>query len=146
MRSLVIVFAALLLIIVLPFVFQGIDGAITQSTSQAISGVTTGAGIYSANITLGRGIYNNDTTSITGIASDVTADVATTSAWNSVSKVLEVSGLDESQTRILTIDFMIDSSTLPDGAALILSTLTRWLFIFAIPGALIGAIYAFFQS
>lgn len=144
MKSIIITFAALLFIIATPFVFTAIDNMITQDTSQSIAGVTTGAGEYSENVTLGRAIYNNDTTSITGISSNVSSDTPTASAYNSVAKRLEVSGLNASQVRTLTVAFMIDSTTLPTGAVAFL-TLLRWFWIFAVVGMIGGAIYAFFD-
>ena len=144
MKSLIIVFGALLLIIATPFVFTAIDDAITQEYSQSITGVTTGAGEYTANVTLGRAVYSDDAQSITGITSNQTADSPSAATYNSVSHALEVSGLDASLVRTLTIDFMIDSTVLPSGAAMFL-TLLRWFWVFIIVGMAGGAIYAFFD-
>lgn len=144
MKSLIIIFGALLLIIATPFVFTAIDDAITQEYTQSISGVTTGAGTYSTNVTMGRSIYNDDSESVSGITSNVSSDTPTASSYNSVSKALEVSGLDASQIRTLTIDFQIDSTVLPTGAVAFL-TLLRWFWIFTIVGTISGAIYAFFD-
>ena len=134
----------MLLIIATPSVFNAIDNAITQDYTQSISGITTDASEYSANTTLGRSIYNDDTTSISGISSNVSSDSPTASSYNSVSKVLLVSGLDESETRTLTIEFVIDSTVLETGAIAFI-TLLRWFWIFIIVGMCGGAIYAFFD-
>lgn len=144
MKSLIIAFGAILLIIATPFIFTAIDDGLTQETTQSIAGVTTGAGVYSANVTLSRSIYNDDTTSVSGISSNLSADSPTAADYNSVSRNLEVSGLDASGTRTLTVEFMISSTTLPSGSTAFL-TLARWFWIFAITGMLAGAIYAFFD-
>lgn len=144
MKSLIIIFAALLLIIATPFVFDAIDDAITDSYSQSISGVTTGAGAYAENVTLGRAPYSDDYASVTGVSSNLSSDSPTASGYNSVSRALEVSGLEESLTRTLTISYEIDSVTLPAGVATFL-TLWRWFWIFVITGLIGGAIYAFFD-
>ncbi len=145
LKSLFIVFGVLLLLIATPFVFVAIDDAITQEYSQSVSGVATGAGEYAANVTLGRSLYNNDAQSVTGISSNTSSDTPAAASYNSVSKALEVSGLDESITRTLTVEFTIDSTTLPTGAATFL-TLLRWFWVFIILGMAAGAIYAFFVS
>lgn len=144
MKSLLIVFGALLLIIATPFVFTAIDSAITDEYSQSISGVTTSAGEYAANVTLGRSVYNDDDSSVTSISSNTSTDTPSAASYNSVSKSLEVSGLDESITRTLTIEFLIDSTTL-DAAAMVFFPLLRWFWIFTIMGMIVGAIYAFFD-
>lgn len=144
MKSLIIVFGAILLIIATPFVFTALDDALTQEYIQSFAGVDTGAGVNTANFTLGRSLYNDDTTSVSSVSSNITPDTPSAASYNSVSKLLVVSGLEESQSRTLTVEFMIDSTTLPSGASAIL-TLTRWFWIFTILGMIGGAIYAFFD-
>lgn len=144
MKSLMIVFGAILLIIATPFIFAAIDDAITQEYTQSIAGVSTSAGVYSANATLGRGVYSDDARSVLDISSNVTSDTPSAATYNSVSRVLTVSGLAQSQTRTLTVEFMIDSTTLPAGVATFL-TLLRWFWVFIIIGMAGGAIYAFFD-
>lgn len=144
MKSLIIIFGALLLIIATPSVFIAIDSAITQDYTQSIAGVSTGAGIYAANVTLGRSIYNNDTTSVSSITSNESADSPTASSYNSVSKALEVSGLDASTTRTLSVEYDIDSSVLSTGQVTFY-TLLRWFWVFIIIGMCGGAVYAFFD-
>ena len=144
MKSLMIVFGALLLIIATPFVFTAIDDAITQEYTQSVAGLVTGAGEYTSNCTLGRSVYNDDTESVLSITSNVTADTPTAASYNSVSRLLTVSGLDQNSTRTLSVEFMIDSTTLPAGGAAFL-TLIRWFWVFIIIGMVGGAIYAFFD-
>jgi hypothetical protein len=144
MKSLIIIFATLMLVIATPFVFIAIDNSITQEQTQSISGVTTAAGVFSQNVTLGRAIYNNDTQSIETITSNITADTPTASTYNKVSRALEVSGLEESQTRTLTVVFTIEHTTMP-AIALTILPLLRWFWIFLILGMAGGAIYAFFD-
>lgn len=134
----------MLLIIGLPFVFSAIDDGLTEDYTQSISGVATASGNYSANVTLSRSIYNDETTSVSAISSNVSDDSPTAYTYNSVSRVLEVSGLSDNDTRTLSVEFLIDSTTLPTGCGTIL-TLIRWFWVFAILGMVCGAIYAFFD-
>jgi len=144
LKSLIIIFGALLLIIATPFVFTAIDNSITDEYTQSFAGVATGGATYIEDVTLGRAMYNDDTSSVSSISSNDTDDSPTADSYNSVSRVLTVSGLDASTTRTLTIVFMIDSPTLPTGAASFLA-LFRWFFVFIVIGMAGGAIYAFFD-
>lgn len=144
MKSLIIVFGATLLIIALPFLFDAFDNAQTDEAEQSFSGVSTGAGVYSANVTLGQELYRDDHQQVSSISSNETLDSPTASAYNSVSRVLTVSGLAESESRTLTVSFLIDSTTLPTGFGTFF-TLFRWFLIFTILGMMAGAIYAFFD-
>ena len=140
MKSLLIVFGVLLLIIGTPFVFEAIDDGITETASQSFAGIT---GTDNASVILSRAVYNDDVQSVTGVTSNETADTPSAYSFNSVSKSLLVTGLVTSP-RTLTVEFMIDSTTLPDGVATFL-TLLRWFWIFIIIGMAGGAIYAFFD-
>jgi len=140
MKSLLIVFGALLLIIASPFVFASVDDAITESASQSFAGVT---GTDNATVYLGRALYNDDTQSVTGISSNETSDSPSAYSYNSVSRALVVSGL-VSSNRTLEVEFDIDATTIPAGVATFL-TLLRWFYVFTIVGMSCGAIYAFFD-
>lgn len=144
MKSLMIIFAALLLTIAMPFIFDAIDNSITQEQSQNFSGVTTGAGEYTTNVTIGRAIWNNDTTSVEEITSNSTADSPTAYAYNSASRVLTVSGLAESEERTLAVSFLIESTTLEPGVGTFL-TITRWFWVLGIICFLGVSVYAFFD-
>lgn len=144
MKSVIIAICALLLTIALPFVFEAIDNGITQHYTQAIAGVTTGGATYQADITLGRSLYNNDTTAVVGISSNISSDAPTAANWSAPLKRLTVSGLEQSSTRTLAVEMLIDRVNLPSGAADFL-TLLRWFWVFACIGFAGGSIYAFFD-
>ena len=144
MKSLIIVFGALLLIIATPFVFGAIDDARTTEYTQTFAGVTTGAGEYSENVTLSQALFSVTINSVVGITSNTTSDSPSASGYNSVSKALEVSGLDQSLTRTLSVEYKSDSATIGSGVSAFL-TLIRWFYVFIIIGMAGGAIYAFFD-
>jgi len=146
MKSLFICFAALFLIIALPWVFQSIDDAFTEEYAETFAGVVTGSGVYTANVTLAAATWNDSLTSVTEISSNITgSDAPSASAYNTVSRILSVNGLDESQTRTLSVTFLIDSTSLPEFFSTFLM-LFRWFYMFMILGMAGGAIYAFIQS
>lgn len=144
MKSIIICFAAILLTIAMPFVYQSIDNALTEEYDQTFAGVTTAAGKYSVNITLGRDIYKDDSVSIKDISSNISTDTPSASYFNEVSRALEVGGLDQSQTRTLAVNFLIPSTSLEDGMSTFL-TMFRWFYLFILIGMAGGAIYAFFD-
>lgn len=145
MKSLIIIFAATMLIIATPYVFQSIRGGVTEDYSQSVAGVSTLTGQHTANITLGRAIFSNDTASVTGITSNVSSDTPTAYSYNSVSRQLEISGLADGATRTVVASFLIGSTILPSGSGSLLLTLLTWFWIFLILGTVGGAIYAFFD-
>lgn len=144
MKSLIIIFGTLLLIIATPFVFESIDNALTDEYSQSFASVSTGAGEYAANVTLSREPHNEDTNDVTEISSNISSDSPSASDYNTVSKSLEVSGLVESEERTLTVEFYIDSVSLPASMVTFMGLL-RWFYVFIIIGMSGGAIYAFFD-
>ena len=145
MKSLIIVFASLFLLIATPTVFDALDGALTEEYTQSIAGVATATGNYTANVTLGQSVYNNTASSITGISSNITSDTPTAASYNSTSKSALISGLEGNTSRTLTLAFLIDNPDLDDGMSVFIHLL-RWFYIFIIVGLSGGAIYAFFQT
>lgn len=144
MKSLIIIFATLLLIIATPFVFEVLDDSLTDSITQSIAGVATGAGEYAENVTLSQDLHSDSVSSVTDVSSNVSSDSPSGSSYNSVSGALEITGLEQSKTRTITVTYNIDTTIIPDGIAVFLGLL-RWFYIFLIVGMTGGAIYAFFD-
>ena len=144
MKSLIIIFGALLLIIGLPAFFTSVNDAQVQEYTQTFAGVTTGAAVYSANVTLSEDLHNDSPISVTDSSSNITSDSPSAATYNSVSGVLTVEGLDASQTRTLSITYEIGSTILPTGVS-VFFTMSIWFWLFAIIGMIAGAIYAFFN-
>ena len=129
----------------IPVVFAAINDAQTESITQNISGITS-SGNYTANTTLGHAPYQNSIGSIKTITSNTTLDAPTSYAYNSVSRVLTVSGLAETGlTRTLAVQYNIADSSLPDYFTGFLDLL-HWFYILMIVGLAGGGIYAFFQT
>lgn len=147
MKSLVIVFAALLVIIALPLLFASVDSARTETFSQNVAGVTTGASEYTSNATLSRALYDDDASNVTSITSNITADSPSADSYNSVSRLLTIGGLNQSTTRTISITYEIDSTIIDDytGMSTFL-TLYLWLIVFVVLGLLVAAVYAFTQT
>lgn len=144
MKSLFVVFGVLLLIISLPVFFQSTHDAQVQEQTQSFAGIATAVSVNSANITMAQAVYADNLASITSVSSNITGDTPTAASFNSVSKVLNVTGLVQSNTRTLSVNYEIPSTLLPDGAN-VFFTVVRWFYVFTIIGMLAGAIYAFFD-
>jgi len=68
----------------------------------------TGVGVNSANVTLGKPVYDDDIFTI-DILSDLLTDNATYSGYHTTSRLLDISGLSDNATRLLTISYDIDA-------------------------------------
>lgn len=143
MKSIIVIFAAMLLIIATPFVFTAIDDGVTETATNSFANIPVGSG--NATVTLSRAIYNNDVQSIIGVTSNESADAPAAFTFNSVSKAFLVTGLAATGNRTLSVEFQIDSTVLPTSGGAIYATLIRWFWIFTIVGTIIGAIYSFFD-
>lgn len=131
----------MLMLMATPFVFDGITQAQTDTITQNFNSVT---GATSVNITLGQTLYGNTVASVQSISSNDTADSPTAYAYNSVSRVLTVSGLDAGP-RTLAVEFYTTDAILPAYGAGFLGIL-RWFWILLMIGFTGAAIYAFFNS
>jgi nitrogen fixation protein FixH len=109
-KSLIIVFGALILLIAMPYLFVSINDAQTSTYTQTSAGVVT-TNNYSANIALNQAIHKDAITSITGITSNLTTDTPGPATYNATSKVLTVSGLTANTTRTLTLAAVIPNPT-----------------------------------
>lgn len=133
------------MLLALPFLFSSVIDAQTDDYTMNFAGVTTGAGAYAANVTLDQDLYDDNAVSVSSISSNFTSDTPSANAYNSVSGVLTVGGLEQSATRTLSVTMDIDSPSLPDGMSVFMR-LIMWFLIVVLLGLLIGAVYAFFQS
>ena len=143
MKSLVIVFAAFLMLIATSPLFAAIDNARNETTTENFQGLTSSNS--TANVTLGSTLSQNSLSEVTTITSNYTADTPTKYAYNSASRVLAINGLASSGTRTLAVTYNIISTTLPSGMNA-LFPLFYWFWIFIALGMAGGAIYAFFQT
>lgn len=144
MKSLLVVFGAILLIIALPAFFQATHDAEIQAYTETFAGITTGAGVYSSNTTLSEDLYDDNVISVLSISSNSTNDSPSATTYNSVNRLLSFGGLADNLTRTLSVEYEIDSTLLPTGAGVFL-TVVNWFYVFTIIGMIAGAIYAFFD-
>lgn len=144
MKSLIIVYAAALLIICLPTLFLSIDNARTESITQNIAGVATSGSTYIATVNLGQPLYNSAIGNVSVVSSNLSSDSPSADNYTVSGRIVSIGGLDESQTRTIALTYAVSSSHLPSGVNTFLG-LIIWFLIFIEMGLLAGAIYAFFQ-
>lgn len=145
MKSLVVAFGAAFLLILFPAIFGRLIDAQTDDYTQNFAGVSTGAGEYSANFTLSQDLFEDNTVSVSSISSNISGDSPSASAYNSVSRVLTAGGLQESQTRTISVTYDIEDPSLPAGVVVFLQIFI-WFFMLIDLGLLVGSVYAFFES
>jgi len=71
----------------------------------SIGTVITGGGETAGNMTLTSGLYDDNTDNVVNITSSSTADAPAPASYSHATKALAVSGLHESDTRAITVDY-----------------------------------------
>lgn len=105
------IFLAILCIVFLSAFSEKIsDGIRDWRTDQIVDneGVSTGAGVTTANVTLANDLYRDNPTYVLTITSNVTGDVPTANAYTSTGNVLTIGGLQASVTHTLTTTYYAD--------------------------------------
>lgn len=146
MKSVLIVFGALLYIICMPFLFNGIHDVRTDEYTQNYTSVTTGAAVTQANVVLSNDLWNDVITSVVSISSNVTGDIPTADNYTALTHTLKVGGLLPATTHSLSVDYEIESITLSELPAISgLFLAIVYLMALAVLGLVAGAIYVFFK-
>jgi len=103
---------------------------------------TTGVGENTANVVLQKAIYEDDTDTLT-ITSDLSTDAPIYSSYNATSRLLGMSGLTVSDSRVLTVSYDVDALGAGDGLSVLVDKLPWFLLliVIAFPVAAIGAIF-----
>lgn len=69
---------------------------------------TTGPGVTTANYTLNKALYDNDTSTVT-VSSNNTSDSPSVTSYHSATRILDISGLAQSDNRQLTVSYDYDA-------------------------------------
>lgn len=106
MKALALIIGAVCVILLLSGALAAIHDFRSTSIEEQYD-ITTGAGVTSSNVTLVHELFGDNTISAT-VTSDLNLDAPIAYSYTSSTQVLLVTGLDESQTRRLTIDYRTD--------------------------------------
>ena len=90
---------------------DGIKGWRTNDTSQDFD-VNTGAGVTGANVTLSYNLYQEALAEVQSITSNDTDDTPIASTYTDATKVLEITGLDDSEGHALTVNYYAETDSL----------------------------------
>ena len=139
-KALLIMFGVMFMIIVMPFLINGIHDARTDTFEESFASTTTAAGVVSANVSLSYNLFADAAANVNSVSSNITSDSPSASTYNTVGDILLVTGLTASQTRTLTVNYDIASVTLAELPNLdpLLLAMTYW-WVLAIMGLIGGA-------
>ncbi len=101
----------IILCLLLPLAYLGLQQAKVEVYEQLAPGVATGAET-TADVTLAALPEPNSAAGITDIESSLTTDIPAVSAYNPSTKVLTVSGLTAEENRNLTVTYNIEATYL----------------------------------
>lgn len=139
MKSLSLIIGASIVILL----FSGVLAAINEFRStdiQACYDVTTGANETSTSISLVHELFGDNTISAV-VTSNITDDAPIPYSYTSNTKALNITGLEESEARRLTIDYLTDGLWDYPGASLVAR---MWPILLGLGefGLIIAAVYA----
>lgn len=107
MRALQLILGAIVIILLMGAMLAGITSFRTQDYTEQHD-VTTGANVTSSAITLSQELFGAHTYNAE-VTSNITADAPIPSSYVEASQALTVTGLDDSNSRRLTVVYKISS-------------------------------------
>lgn len=147
MRSLLYVFGAMLLILIMPLLFVSIQDARTDTYTQQFGDISTAANVTTANLTLATEVWEDAVSSITGITSSISTETASADAYNTSGRLLTVGGLASAASRNLTVEYLYQASTVSDlQTTEYLFTVVIWFMVLVVLGLLFAAVYHAYQT
>lgn len=143
MKSVIVIFAAMMMILVTPAFFVYVDDVLTDDLTLAYNSTSVPAGQTAVNFTLSEPLYNDNIANVVEVSSNLSTDVPTAYSYNEVSYALEVSGLTANTTSTFTVEYLTDTDNTDQ---VVFWTTIRWLWVLVITALIGGSVYAFFTS
>lgn len=112
MKSLIICFGAILLMVCMPLFNDSVHDARTDEYSQSFAGEETGSGVYSGNVTLSEDLFNDHVGNVEEITSNVSSDSPTATSYNSANNLLVYGGVVGSENRTMWYEYISHNSLL----------------------------------
>jgi hypothetical protein len=110
MKVVLTIIGVILVLLMFGLMMGGIKDAQTDSRTDTFS-VTTAPAETTADVVLVADLYNDSILEITGLTSDVSTDNALQDSYVSATRTLTVRGLDDDETRTLTVTYRYDALT-----------------------------------
>jgi len=90
-------------------IIQGVDNWRTSDQLDGFAGVTTAAGITTANVTLTEDLYQANLAKVTTITSTNGTDTPVLISYIEATKVLQIGGLDDDNTRDMSVAYKAET-------------------------------------
>lgn len=122
-----------ILMIIFPIVMSATHDLQTDVQTDVFEGVTTGAGETAADVVLTVDLYQDETAHVLSVTSDNESDTPVAGTYTAATNTLNVTGLAESDTRTLTVQYEYDALTnyTGMGALVGITPLLIWVAILA---------------
>ena len=117
--TIIAVLVVVVSLVTIPIVTQAAHDAQVNDYSENFANVNTGVGETDATVTLTYDHFHSDCTDIT-VTSDNASDTPACANYNDTNRTVRVSGLQESATRTLTVNYEIDALSSYGGASSLL--------------------------
>jgi len=121
----------------------GITEAQTDERTDAFGAIVTGGGDVDAAVVLVGDLYGNDILNVTSVTSDLVTDVPLVSVYVPGTNTLTIIGLTASDTRTLTVIYLIDALTASPGVSTFFGLLPLLVVIALVVVVVAGMIVAF---
>lgn len=105
MKKLGMIMEIVIIVLLLPFAFDGFKSARAIEYTQTIPAVTTAA-TTTANVTLLKPLFDDDSVNVSVVVSGNNTDVPAVSTYTAETKALAITGLVENTTRTLYLTYI----------------------------------------
>jgi len=138
MKPVTLLLGAVVIILMMAAVLTAVDNfRMTEYEESHV--VTTGGAETSKTVTLSQELFSDETYNAV-VSSNVTADAPIPSSYASATQALTVTGLEASETRLLTITYQIDALEDYFGASLG-ARVWPLMLVLGVIGVIVGAVY-----
>ncbi len=141
-KGILALFGATLIILLMVSTLSGIT-EFRSDSSTAYYDNTTVAGQTSANVTLVLGVLDDELGNVTSISSNITTDAPLSYLYTAATKYLLVTGLDDDNTRRLTVIYRYPALSNYTGVDLVAKWWPLFL-VFGVIGVVVAAIFRAF--
>ena len=138
MKPVTLLLGAVVIILMMAAVLTAVnDFRMTEYEESHVA--TTGGAETTYDVTLSQELFSDETYNAV-VTSNVTADAPIPSSYASATQILTVTGLEASETRLLTITYQIDSLEDYFGASLG-ARVWPLMLVLGVIGVIVGAVY-----
>jgi len=136
------IIGAILVMVLFGTMMAGMKEAQTDEQEDDFGAVVTAPAATTADVVLTAPLYGNELTNVVEITSDLGTDVPLATDYTALTRTLEVSGLDDDETRTLTVTYLY--GTLDDYAGVnsffgLIPLLVGVVIVIIIVAAMVGA-------